>query len=182
MFKRAWGIITAGNFTWDEIASEKAPAGRVRKEYVYPWIIFAIILSFVFPALYASQRPLEGGLVSAIITAITLFGGYFASVFVSFAYLKKSKPDLASRNDCETVIAYSYTIIILIEIITTIVPSLFFLRILSIFVAYVIWESCRAVWMLKEEDRGSVVLVFSIAVIFIPVIINRLIHWMLPNA
>lgn len=180
MIKRAWGIIVSCNATWDEIATEKASVSSIRKQYIYPWFAVAIILSFLFGILY--NNSLEITLLSTIITALFLFGGYFISNMICFAYLKKKQPELASKTDCETIIAYSYTIIILIKITTIIIPRLFFLNILSVFTGYVIWEGCRAIWMLKEEDRGNIVLVFSIVVIFIPIIINKIIHLMLPNA
>lgn len=182
MFNRAWGLIISSGSTWDTIAEEKAPIARIRKNYIFPWIFLCIILSFAFEILYAESRPIEKGLLNAIITAIALFGGYFISNMICLAYLKKSKPELASKNECETVVAYAFTVIILIEVITIIIPSLFFLRILSVFTAYVVWDACRAIWQMNEEERGNIVLVFSIVLIFVPIIINRIIHLLLPNA
>ncbi len=182
MFKRAWGIIISGNTTWDEISAENKPVKIIRENYVYPWIIFTVTLSFVFNLFYTQYKAFEFSLLNAIITALSLLGGYFISNLICLSYLKKSKPELAVKNDCETLIVYSYTIIIVIDIVTIIIPSLFFLRILSIFIAYVIWEGCRAIWLLKDEERGNIVLIFSIVLIFIPIIINKVIHLMLPNA
>jgi len=181
MTSRAWVIIFSSNTAWDEIVAEKVLADIIRKQYIYPWIVVAVASAFLFNLIYASDRVFETSILNAIITALSLFGGYFASNLICFAYLKRTNPDLASKTSCETLIAYSYTIIILIEIVTIMIPSLFFLRILSIFIAYVLWEGCRAIWMLKEEDRGNIVLVFSVVIIFIPIIITKIIHWMLPN-
>jgi len=177
MVKRAWGIIISGSATWNEIAVEKTSVSVIRRQYVFPWIALTVAVAFLF-----NLQTFEKAILNAIITAISLFGGYFISNFICFAYLKNSRPDLASKTDSETLIAYSYTIIILIDLVTIIAPSLFFLRVLSIFAAYVIWEGCRAIWQLKEDERGNIVLIFSLVVIFVSVIINRMIHWMLPNA
>jgi len=182
MVEKAWGIIILGNTAWDKIGAEKASASAIRRQYVYPWIITAIVVTFLFGLLYTSDKALETAILDVIITTISLLGAYFISNLMCFAYLKKASPELASKVNCETIIAYSYTVIILIDIATVIIPSLFFLRILSIFVAYVIWEGCRAIWLLKEDERGNIVLVFSIVIIFIPIIISKIIHWMLPNA
>lgn len=182
MIKRAWGIIISGSTTWDEIAAEKASVNVIRKQYIYPWIVLTVVLAFLCKLFYAQDKVLETAILNSIITAISLLGGYFISNLICFAYLKKNRPDLASKTDCETLVAYSYTIIILIDIVTIIIPSLFFLRILSIFITYVVWEGCRAIWMLKEDERGNIVLIFSIILIFIPIIINKIIYWMLPNA
>ena len=182
MLNKAWGLIVAADSTWDSIASEQASVTTIRKNYIYPWILCGVILSFIFNGIYAPARPIEAALVHAIITLLSLTGGYYISNLVCFAYLNKYKPDLASKNKCETIVGYSYTIIILIEILITIMPSLFFLRILSLFVAYSVWEGSRAIWQLNEEERGSVVLIFSIIIIFMPIIVNKIIHILLPNA
>lgn len=182
MFKRAWDIVVSGNAIWSKISEEKKPISVIRKEYIYPWIILCVVLVFLFNTIYASEKSIETGILSVIVTSLSMIGGYFISNILCLLYLKKYKPELASKNECETIVAYSYTIIVLIEILIAVIPSLFFLRILSMFVGYVVWEGCRAVWLLKEDERGSIVLIFSIIIIFIPIIINRVIHMMLPNA
>lgn len=181
LFKRAWGIIIAGNTTWDEIALEEKSIKEIRKSYLYPWIFITLILTFLFHLIYASERAFESAITNTIITSLALFGGYFVSNIICFAYLKKFKPELAQKAKCDTLVAYSFTIIILVEIVIVIIPSLFFLRILSLFAAYAIWEGCRAIWYLKEDDRGELVLVFSIILIFIPIIISKIFQFMLPN-
>ncbi len=179
---RAWNLIVYGRTTWDKIAEEKKPISVIRKQYIYPWIIVCVLIVFLFNMLYASERSVESGILSVIVASLSMVGGYFISNILCFLYLKKYRPELASKTECETIVAYSYTIIILIEILIAIIPSLFFLRVLSMFVGYVVWEGSRAMWLLKEEERGNIVLIFSIIVIFIPIIINRIIHMMLPNA
>ena len=181
IFKRAWGMIVATGATWDAIAAEARDMQALRKRYVYPLVALAVLLSFVFNLMYAEERAFESAVLHAIITATTLFASYFAANAICLLFLQKKRPDLADRADCETVVAYSYTVILLVEMVTTIAPSLFFFKILDMFTAYLIWDGCRAIWMLKDEERGNVVLVFSIVIIFIPIVVGLLLQWMLPN-
>ena len=181
MFKRAWELVVSSSTTWDVIAAEKSNMQMLRKQYIYPLTLSATCISFVFHWIYASERAFETAFLCAVITGVSLLGGYFIINFACLLYLQKTRPDLANKTDCETVVAYSYTVILLIEIITTIIPSFFFFKILNMFTAYLVWEGCRAVWLLKDEERGNIVLVFSLVLIFTPVIIGRIMHWMLPN-
>ena len=181
IISRAWKIIISCNIAWDEIAVERLSVKQIRAQYIYPWIGLTVAMAFLFGLLYARNAVFENAILNAVITSISLLGGYFVSNFICFAYLKKSRPDLATKIQTETLVAYSYTIIILIELFMIIVPSLFFLRILSLFVVYVIWEGCHAIWQLKEDERGNIVLVFSLVIIFVSIIINRMISFMLPN-
>ena len=155
------------------------PVKQIRAQYIYPWIGLTVASAFLFGLLYARTAVFETAILGAVLTAISLAGGYFITNFACFAYLKKARPDLATKIQTETLVAYSYTIIILIELFTIIVPSLFFLRILSLFAAYVVWEGCRAVWQLKEDERGNIVLVFSAVIILVSIIINGMISFLI---
>lgn len=181
ILKRAWGMIVATGPTWDAIAAEGRDVQTLRRQYVYPLMALAVLVSFVFSLVYADERAFEAAVLHGITTAVALLSGYFASCAICLLFLQKKRPDLADRTDCETVVAYSYTVILLVEMVTTVMPSLFFFKILDMFTAYLIWDGCRAIWMLKDEERGNVVLVFSVVIIFVPIVAGLLLQWMLPN-
>ena len=117
IFKRAWGMIVATGATWDAIAAEARDVQALRKRYVYPLVALAVLLSFVFNLMYAEERAFESAVLHAIITATTLFASYFAANAICLLFLQKKRPDLADRADCETVVAYSYTVILLVEMV-----------------------------------------------------------------
>jgi hypothetical protein len=179
---RAWWLLVSTTDTWDEIATEDVSKNELRKHYVFPWIAFCVLTVAVFEGLYAKANGLEVGFLNALIAIISLVGGYFLSNSVCFWYLRKHQPEQYTLVDCEKIVSYSFTTIFILEIITTVFPSLFFLQILSIYTAYLVWEGSRAVLKMNEEERGNIVLVFTLAIVFIPVLISRIIHLMLPNA
>lgn len=179
---RPWRILIATSTTWDSIATLKVTKMEIRKQFVFPWIVLCVLTVLFFKSFYTFEKPLEIGIINAIITTVSLVGGYFLSNTICFWYLRKQYPEKYSAIDCEKIVSYSFITFFIIKIITTIFPSLFFIQILNIYTAYLVWEGCRAVLKLNEDERGNIVLVFTLSIIFIPILIAQIIHFMLPNA
>lgn len=180
MFSRAWDLLFSTKQTWENIKTENKGAKDIRKFYVFPWIIICILVSFFAALISADIHPFEKAFVDLIITSLALFGGYFLTNKICFRYFSKEYPNTSS-DTVETVIAYSFTTIFLLQLVISIFSSLFFLQIFSIHVAYLVWEGSGIVFKIEEEKKGNIVLVFTLAIIFIPIVIDRVIHWMLPN-
>lgn len=176
-----WKLITSTSATWDNIASSHVSKTEIRNQFVFPWIAITVIVVFIFESLYALDKPLQTGMINAIISTVSLIGGYFLSNTICFWYLRKQEQEKFTALDCERIVSYSFSAFFLLKIVTTILPSLFFLQILNIYTAYLVWEGCRAVLKMNEEERGNIVLVFTIFIIFSPVIISQIVHLMLPN-
>ncbi|MBV5283919.1 MAG: hypothetical protein JZU53_15970 [Paludibacter sp.] len=180
--QRPWELLTSTPATWDKIASVKISKNEVRNRFVFPWIMVCVLTTFIFKSLYSPNKSIETGFINSIISTVTLFGAYFLSKAVCFWYLRKHYQEKYSVIIAEIIVGYSFTVTFIIEIITTILPGLFYLQILNIYTAYLIWEACRAILQLNEDERGNIVLVFTSAIILSPLIINKIIHLMLPNA
>jgi len=182
ILKHSWGLYISTVSTWDAIDNENLKKNEFRKYFIFPWISLCVLIVCVFDSIYAVDKPLETGVLNGIISGISLLGGYFLSNKICFWYLRKNHETIQSAVICEKVVGYSFTTVFLLDIVTTILPSLFFLQILNVYIAFMVWEGCRAIFKLNEEDRGNLVLVFTVVIIFIPVIISKLIQFLVPNA
>ncbi|NDP22661.1 MAG: hypothetical protein GZ091_16510 [Paludibacter sp.] len=174
ILKHSWGLYISAVSTWDAIDIERLKRNEFRKYFIFPWISLCVLIVCIFDCLYAPDKPLETGILHGIIRAVSLLGGYFLSNKICFWYLRKNHKAGISAVICEKVVGYSFTTIFLLNIVTTILPSLFFLHILNVYIAFMVWEGCRAIFKLNEEDRSNLVLVFTAVIIFIPFIINNI--------
>jgi hypothetical protein len=182
IIERPLKLIYATSATWDIIASLKVTKQDIRKHFLIPWVAFIVGIAFIFSGIYARDKFIETGIINAIITALSFIGGYFLSNAICFWYLRKQFHEKYTALACEKIVCYSFTAIFILKTITIILPNLFFLQILSIYTAYLVWDGCRAILKLNEEERGNIVLVFTLTIIFSTVIISHIIHLMLPNA
>ena len=182
ILRHSWGMYISAVATWDAIAIENIKENEIRKYFVFPWIALCVLTVCVFDSLYAPSKGLETGFLNGIINAVSLLGGYFLSNKICFWYLGKQLKIGQSAIKSEKIVSYSFTTVFLLDVVTTVVPSLFFLYILNVYIAFMVWEGCRAVLKLNEEERGNIVLVYTIVIIFIPIFISKMLQFMLSNA
>ena len=179
--QRTWELLTSTAVTWDIIETEDDIKNNTFKSFVLPWIIFCAIVVFVFKLMYATERGFETSLVTTIITTISLYGGYLISRYVANWYINRKYPKIANQVNTDKVISYSFSAIFVLKIVTAVFPGLFFLQILNIYTAFLVWDSCRAIFKLNEEERANLVVILTAVIIFSPVLISSVVNMMLPN-
>lgn len=54
--------------------------------------------------------------------------------------------------------AYSFTVIYVLKVVAAVIPSLFFLQILDVYTVYIVWEGCRVIFNIDENERGKIML------------------------
>ena len=166
--------------TWDTIASEQTTVKDVRNTYVFPWIFVCTTIVFLTNLLYDSERNVEIAFLKALVAGLSLLAGYFVAAGACFWVLTK-KIGNKSKETCELLVAYSFTTIFALEILTSLIPSLFFLQILVVHCAWLLWEGSRVVLKLNEKEQEAVILFLSVILIFSPIIIEMILKFMLPN-
>ena len=181
IIKRSRDLLIDTGKTWDTIASENTSVKNIRMGYVFPWIAVCTLVVFSVNLLYASERKFEIAFLETFISCISLSAGYFITNYACFRLLVK-KAENKSKEACETVIAYSFTTIFVLKIVTVIFPGLFFLQILVVHCAYLLWEGMRAVLQFDEKEQGNYLVFFALFLIFSPIVIVFLLSFMLPNA
>ena len=180
IFSRSWGLMMSTTPTWEVIADEQVSENSSFKQFVFPWVLFCTIIVFVFGALYADEKSFETGFIYALINIISLISAFFVTKSITNSYFKKNHGISYSKINIEKIIAYSFTVVYVIKLVTSIIPSLFFLQILNIYTAYIVWEGCRVIFDLNEDQRGKLMLLISISIIFTPTIFSKVMHLMLP--
>jgi len=179
IFTLAWGLMMSTDATWESIAGQEGKPAF--KTYVRPWVILCVVISFVFDAFYSDSKPFTTGFLSAVITAVSMFGAYFLTRYFVLSFVRKNWETDHAESKIETLVAYSFTVFFAIKLVVIVIPSLFFLQILNIYTAYLVWEGARILLNVDEDNRGKIMLITSLSVIFIPGIISRVIHFMIPG-
>ncbi|MBP1676714.1 MAG: hypothetical protein H6Q20_1273, partial [Bacteroidetes bacterium] len=180
IFARSWGLMMTTTPTWEGIAGEKTRTNESFRSFVAPWVIFCSIVSLVFGVIYADSKVLETGFLHAVITSVSLFAAFFLTKAFSFSFFAANISKVVPRQDIEKLLAYSFTVVFVIKVITDIIPSLFFLKILNVYTAYIVWEGCNTVLVLDEDNRGKMMIMMSSCIVFLPGLISKIIRLMLP--
>ena len=180
IFVRTWGLMMSTTATWEDIAEENCKENDPFLRFVLPWIAFSTFIILIFDALYAEVKFIEIGFVHAFINVIALLGAYYFTLAITSSFLKKNMSGIYSVIKVEKIVAYSFSVIYVLKVVAAVIPSLFFLQILDVYTVYIVWEGCRVIFNIDEDERGKIMLFISLSIIFTPMFIKRVILLMLP--
>lgn len=176
---RTWGLMMSTSQTWEGIVNDKEE--RPFKSYFTPLMLICVATVLIFKIIYADSKHIQNGFVFAVVAVIAYTGSYYFTRYFTTSYLKKNHPEKNNLQVVEKMVAYSFSVIFPIKLITTIIPSLFFLQILNVYTVYIVWEGCRIIFDMDEDERGKIMLIVGLSVMFLPAIISKIILFMLPG-
>ncbi|MBN2765744.1 MAG: DUF1282 family protein [Paludibacteraceae bacterium] len=180
IFKYSWGLMMSTANTWEVIRTDNS-VNRAFTSFVLPWTVLLSVILSVFSSLYTKEKVIETAIVMLVVTAISYIASFFLSRSLAISFFRKNHSDIFSKTDISKIIAYSFSVIYITKIITTIIPDLFFLQILNVYTVYIVWEACHVFFNLNEDERGKSMLLISLCVIFMPSLIRSVIMFMLPG-
>lgn len=120
----------------------------------------------------------------ALIKGILTFGSSYVGLFLAMAIIQFLAPKFnvtQDRNKILTLVVYASTIFFVVEFVTHLIPELFFLKILALYLAFVVWEGVTPVFGLEESQKGGFVVFCSFVILASPALSNYLLTFLLPN-
>jgi hypothetical protein len=181
-FLKAWLILSSPTKAWQQITSDKTENSLSALRFFYTLLLIGVGATFFGSLLYKSGFHFVGALLKSIIVGISLYGGFWGIYFLLLEALKKYIRIIPDKQTCLQLVIYSYTAILIIDIITALVPSFFFLKIINLYTVYLVWEGVGLLFDFEEKNRGNLVLSLSISMIVFPYIIERILFYLLPTA
>lgn len=166
--------------TWNQIEAEDTDSRQILRNFFLPCLFICAVFVVAFSMIYHPSGMIKYGVISGLSFLIAYGGSFFITRYVAFGFLNKNFPERFTRLQIDKIVGYSFTILFIIKIIISIVPSLFFLKILNIYTIYLVWDACRAILKLDEEQRSNFVLIVTVCILFCPFVINKAIEIMLP--
>jgi len=180
IFGRTWGLMMSTTSTWEEIAAENDRPNGVFRKFVLPWVCMVSLFILIFDAIYADSNHIRTGLINAVIAAVSLVGAYYIPLALTNSFFRKKMMEHYDGIQIEKIIGYSFAVLYVIRVVTSVIPSLFFLHILDVYTIYIVWEGSRILFNADEDERSKIMLIIGLSIIFTPAIIKKIILFMLP--
>ena len=179
LFKRAFNLIRHTRKEWQSIVDEEKNSESVINNFVLPMVGLCALTAFL--GILFQGKGFEKALVSAIRSLGKTFGG----VYLSFFILQESAKYFGlERNKVRflQLTGYSFVIIFVIDLIVNLIPELFFLPILKLYIFYIVWEASELILKIKEEKRSQFVISASLLILISSYIIERVLLIFLPGS
>lgn len=179
LFKRTYQLIISSRTEWEKITSSEDTSSKVINDFVLPLAGLCSLSAFL--GIIFINAEFERALVAAIISLGKSFGGVYLSFFVlqetaKYFDLKRNKTRYMQ------LVGYSYVIIFIVDIIVNLIPELFFLNFLKLYIFYIIWEGVDFCTKISEEKRIKLVIGTTILILASSLIIEKLLFKFMPGA
>lgn len=179
LFTRAFNLIRYTRKEWQKIVDEEDNSNAVINDFVLPMAGLCALTAFL--GILFQGLGFEKALVSAIISLGKSFGG----VYLSFFILQESTKHFGlERNKTRflQISGYSFVVIFVIDLVVKLIPELFFLPVLELYIFYIIWEASEVVLNISEEKRSQFVISASLLILFSSFIIEKILLIFMPGA
>ncbi|SMO78390.1 hypothetical protein SAMN06265379_107159 [Saccharicrinis carchari] len=178
LFVRTKNLIVTPKQEWQAIFNEKSDANMILANYVLPYIGALSLLSFVSHLASHSSYPFE----SALKQAVLLFTSFFLGLYVTYFITIKLIPKFTVKTYASDIkilayklTAYSSLILYLVKISTALIPQIYFLHILGLYVAYLVWLGSGKLGEFESIDLRIVFsIIVSVLLLFVPYFLLRI--------
>lgn len=175
IFTRCKNLLASPKQEWIFIYGEKTDRNTILGSFNLPFI--AIISLVTFIGFLTNHQDLSFEI--ALKHALSQFSAFFFGLFICYFITLKIMPQFVQKTNDKNInilvfklIAYSSTLLYLVEISTALIPQIYYLQIITIYVAYVVWTGTEGIGKFETKDLRIVfTVIVTILLIFIPYMI-----------
>lgn len=176
---RTKNLITSPEKEWNEIIENGEKGFKAVNNFALPLIGLSTAAAFLGDLILMGFN-FEHALVEGILT----FGSSYVGIFLAMGIIRFFAPRFnvsQEQKSILTLVVYASSVYFVVEFITNLIPELFFLRILSLYLAFVVWEGVVPILKVEDGQKGGFVLFCSFAILASPVLSSYLLTFLLPN-
>lgn len=180
IFNRLKKLILSPSSEWEVIGSEDNQGISVVNQFALPLIALCTAAAFIGTSIYLDGFNLEEALKQSLL----VFCSLYATVFLAMGVLYFLSPRFGIEQDKNrffTFATYASSVIFAVKFVTELFPELFFLKILNLYTAYIIWEGVTPLLKVNEEQKPAFVVLASFVIIAGNYLMFRLLHLLLPG-
>lgn len=181
IFKIIVAIISQPAKTWEMLAKKDENEDAFLSRFIYPLIGVVSVAAFVGVLFTRKEFDVELALKSSIRTLVSVFGGFYVASYV----LNEFWQGLFNREKdlklCQCFVGYASSLMFALNIVLTLLPEFFFLRIFVLYTFYIIWEGATPYMQVNEMERMKFVGISTTLILLTPWIIEIILSMLMPG-
>lgn len=163
---------------WIDEETYQTPSSQVKKEVLYPMLLLCFVAVAV--GKYIDNAKIVASIIWGVVECGILLASYHMCTYICKRE-RTLRKQIIDDETCNKFILYPFTIVIGVTIAHSILTSWFFLYMLLLFVVYEVWVASATFVQVDNKTRDSFFLTNSLAIIFVPVILENVIKKILVN-
>lgn len=184
-------LIHSPHEEWEAIVERSKDTDDVRRDFFFPCLTIVIVVSILSSIIhyhwsemiYFTQFMQFMGRNLLILFA-TLFFGVITTSFCLSWVVKRRRFDVEEEAfpRCFTLAVYASSIMWMLMLVENLIPSLFFLPVLNLYVVYVVWVGLPILFpsiSMDEVKQYWMTLIAILLLILIPMGVNKVIKFLI---
>lgn len=154
---------------------------KVTGDYIMPMSVLAALLCFIGSLLNAGDMHFERAVIKSIFVFISLVLSFYAQYFIVKYVTGRWFVSGLPRWNFAVMTASLMTVTFAVEMVSGLLPDMFFVSFLYVYVLYLVWLLTESVVPVDEALRNKYMVLVSIIDIVIPWLLVKLLRIMIPN-
>ncbi|TLX75174.1 DUF1282 domain-containing protein [Labilibacter sediminis] len=176
IFIRSKNLIVSPKQEWLLIYQEKSDLNSILSSYNLPYIGALAFISFLSILTAHQGHSFE----LALKHGISQFSSFFFGLFICYFITYKIIPQFVLKPNGKNIkllafklTAYSSIFLYLVKISTYLIPQIYYLQAIGIYVAYLVWKGTKNIGEFESKDlRVVFTIIVTTLLLFIPYVIS----------
>ncbi len=160
---------------WASIYLEKMSVRDIFFSYSMPLILISTLAVFIGSLINYHEARLDIALIHAAYTLVA----FMVSLITAYFLMLKLIPVLNVKSDKETIfklIALPSLLIYITHLIVTLFPEIFFVRLLNLYAAFIIWEGYSHLFGFDKHKKVLLAFITSAFVLLLPLGVFQILY------
>jgi len=168
-------MVLSPQTSWETISDKKTGLYR---EFLLPIWGTIVLLSFAGGWLFTANASFGLGIRNMIFEIFSLFGSFHISSFLLNEYIGKLTDVERNLDKTRIFVAYSSSLIYLIEIIVALFDDFFFLWLFVLYTFYIVYIGAGEFYKITAERRNNFMVITSLLILIMPLILKSVLSMM----
>jgi hypothetical protein len=181
IFKIIVAIISQPLKTWEILAKKEEEGEIFLSRFVYPLIGVVSVAAFVGVLFTRKEFDVELALKSSIRTLVSAFGGFYLASYLLNEFWQAFFNREKNLKLCQCFVGYASSLMFALNIVLTLLPEFFFLRIFVLYTFYIVWEGAKPYMQIEEAERMKFVGITTTLILLTPWMIEIVLSMLMPG-
>jgi cation transport ATPase len=181
IFKWMIVIISQPPKAWEMLTKKEEKGDEFLSRFVYPLIGFVTVAAFLGVLFTRKEFDVEMALKSSIKALVSSLGGFYLAAY----FLNELWKSMFGREKDMKLwlrfVGYSSSMIFALNIVLSLLPEFFFLRVFILYTFYIIWEGAGPYMQIEENIRLKFVGITTAIVLIMPFLIELILYLLMPG-
>lgn len=181
ILRRVIAVISQPARAWHMLAKKEEQDEEFSSRFIYPLIGLVAVAAFLGVLFTRKEFDVQLALKSSIKTLVSAFGGFYLAAYVMNELWQSWFKQVKDMKLWQRFVGYSSSLMFALNIVLTLLPEFFFLRIFILYTIYIVWEGAGPYMGVEEKIRLKFVGITTAVILLTPVLIEIILTMLMPG-